>query len=381
MSCLCSTTSLKLFVRAVGRIDIGQSATAASASSTRQWRQRYRGGRTPTLTESQQGWRTFSAVSRRRDGEAERGAGGNDKGAVAALSIESIDELVAELNSQEQQAEKQNIEIENSGLEYAATPRERRRDGPKKHERQQQQREPRNRPSVRRTKAEPEEGDPVEDYTASRYPTKRNSKLYRDSEQVDQEAKKEHSGPKIKKERKDGWVPPSREHWQVDKDALKAKFPGGWSPLRRLSPDALAGIRALHAQMPTEFTTAALASRFEVSPEAIRRILKSKWSPNADEESDRARRWIERGKKVYERHVAEGGKAPKKWRDMGVGPGAGARARERKRLFIMKRNAETKSKRPLPALVTTARKRADKDRAGFGNKNGRDGEGLEGRIL
>ncbi|KIM97405.1 hypothetical protein OIDMADRAFT_96520, partial [Oidiodendron maius Zn] len=71
--------------------------------------------------------------------------------------------------------------------------------------------------------------------------------------------------------------------WQIDKQALKEKFPEGWNPRKRLSPDALAGIRALHASMPTAFTTEHLAQRFEVSPEAIRRILKSKWVPNAEE--------------------------------------------------------------------------------------------------
>jgi hypothetical protein len=143
----------------------------------------------------------------------------------------------------------------------------------------------------------------------------------------------------------DDWEPPPREHWQIDKAALKEKFPDGWNPRKRLSPDALAGIRALHAQMPEVYTTAALAENFKVSPDAIRRILKSKWSPNADEESDRQRRWFERGKKIYTEFAEKGGKPPKPWREMGIGDG--------KPEWLLRKQ---RPRAPLPALITTARK-------------------------
>jgi hypothetical protein len=162
---------------------------------------------------------------------------------------------------------------------------------------------------------------------------------------------------------KDGWNPPPREHWQIDKQALKEKFPEGWNPRRRLSPDALAGIRALHAQMPQEFTTSALAARFEVSPEAIRRILRSKWSPNSDEETDRERRWFNRGKQIYEKHAESGQKPPKRWRELGI------------KMKRRKKKTGLKVKAPLPALVTTAKRPI---RTTFNQKMG---NGLSDRML
>lgn len=109
------------------------------------------------------------------------------------------------------------------------------------------------------------------------------------------------------------------DYWKSQKAALKEKFPEGWRPRKRLSPDALAGIRALNAQFPDVYTTQALADKFEVSPEAIRRILKSKWSPKtADEEQDRQERWFRRGVQVWEQKAALGIKPPKKWRREGI---------------------------------------------------------------
>lgn len=106
--------------------------------------------------------------------------------------------------------------------------------------------------------------------------------------------------------------------WKAQKAALKEKFPEGWRPRKRLSPDALAGIRALNAQFPDVYTTAALATKFEVSPEVIRRILRSKWQPTVKEEESRQERWFRRGKDVWETKAALGIKPPQKWRQEGV---------------------------------------------------------------
>ncbi|KAK1754602.1 hypothetical protein QBC47DRAFT_384409 [Echria macrotheca] len=108
------------------------------------------------------------------------------------------------------------------------------------------------------------------------------------------------------------------ESWKIQKAALKEKFPEGWKPRKKLSPDALAGIRALHAEFPNEYTTEVLAQKFEVSAEAIRRILKSRWTPNPDEEIKRQERWFNRGKSVYARWAEMGIKPPRKWREAGV---------------------------------------------------------------
>lgn len=111
---------------------------------------------------------------------------------------------------------------------------------------------------------------------------------------------------------------PKRPEWQIQKEALKQKFPEGWKPKKRLSPDALAGIRALNAQFPDVYTTSTLASRFEVPAEAIRRILKSKWQPSAEEDEDRQERWFRRGMSVWDKKAALGVKPPKKWRKEGI---------------------------------------------------------------
>lgn len=113
-----------------------------------------------------------------------------------------------------------------------------------------------------------------------------------------------------------------REKWQIDKAALHEKMGGeAWNPKKKLSPDALEGIRTLHAQHPEEFTTPVLAQHFKISPEAVRRILKSKWRPTSDEEEARRERWDRRGEKIWTALVDQGVHAPKKWREMGIGSG------------------------------------------------------------
>jgi hypothetical protein len=142
----------------------------------------------------------------------------------------------------------------------------------------------------------------------------------------------------------DDWVPPKKEPWQIHKAAMKEKFPEGWNPLKRLSPDAMTGIRALHQQMPEMYTTRVLADHFKVSPEAIRRILKSKWQPSADTQVDREMRWFRRGERVWSRYAELGVKPPRKWRDEGIGRG---------KPEWKKKKEEPRS---IPALVTTARR-------------------------
>ncbi|ROW06410.1 hypothetical protein VMCG_04363 [Cytospora schulzeri] len=109
-----------------------------------------------------------------------------------------------------------------------------------------------------------------------------------------------------------------RPTWAIQKEALKAKFPEGWMPRKKLSPDALSGIRALNQQYPEIYTTKALSEKFEVSPEAIRRILRSKWEPADDREEDRQRRWFNRGLRVWERYAELGKTPPRRWQNAGV---------------------------------------------------------------
>ncbi|KAF1345296.1 hypothetical protein BDV97DRAFT_277516, partial [Delphinella strobiligena] len=111
-----------------------------------------------------------------------------------------------------------------------------------------------------------------------------------------------------------------REAWMIQKAALQEKFgEQKWNPRKRISPDALAGIRAMHAAQPDLYSTEVLAHHFKVSPEAIRRILKSKWQPDEEAAEDRRKRWEKRGEKKWKEMVELGIRPPKKWREMGVG--------------------------------------------------------------
>jgi len=111
-----------------------------------------------------------------------------------------------------------------------------------------------------------------------------------------------------------------REDWQVQKSAHLNKFGNAvWQPRKRLSPDTLEGIRALHASDPVTYSTETLSKNFEVSAENIRRILKSKWRPNDEERDERSARWERRGVRKWTEMAEAGERPPRRWREMGVG--------------------------------------------------------------
>jgi hypothetical protein len=113
---------------------------------------------------------------------------------------------------------------------------------------------------------------------------------------------------------------PKREDWQVQKAANLNKFGDAvWQPRKRLSPDTLEGIRALHASDPATYSTETLSNQFEVSAENIRRILKSKWRPNDEEREERSARWERRGVRKWTEMAELGERPPRRWREMGVG--------------------------------------------------------------
>jgi hypothetical protein len=117
---------------------------------------------------------------------------------------------------------------------------------------------------------------------------------------------------------------PKRENWQIQKSANLSKFGDStWQPRKRLSPDTLEGIRSLHASDPALYSTETLSSQFAVSPENIRRILKSKWRPNDDEREEREKRWERRGVRKWTEMAELGERPPRRWREMGVGSVAG----------------------------------------------------------
>jgi hypothetical protein len=68
------------------------------------------------------------------------------------------------------------------------------------------------------------------------------------------------------------------------KDAMKRDFgEEGWNPPRKLSREAMDGLRALHQYDKVRFSTPVLAEKFRISPEAVRRILKSQWRPTDEQ--------------------------------------------------------------------------------------------------
>ncbi|GAA5874202.1 hypothetical protein JCM3774_006763 [Rhodotorula dairenensis] len=90
--------------------------------------------------------------------------------------------------------------------------------------------------------------------------------------------------------------------WKKHQVALREQFPTGWAPPKRLSREAMDLVRTMHAANPDLYSTAALAAQFKVSPEAVRRILKSRFEITK-QESDRREA---RRKEARKREVAQG---------------------------------------------------------------------------
>jgi hypothetical protein len=335
MSCLCATNTLRLFLRSIVQLDLPASTIASNHSrntairrhSARAIRELHS---TPKRLDSSRitllgddlhlrngvPGSTQAAVELRTERHpAEKSADGADS-AFAELSPQSIDDIAAELTTEASPTMSRAESFSKPGIKSTG------RGGVA------------SKTTFRRTKVQSK--SLAIHYSSPRTPGNAPSEAHKAS-------KSDGNNPE-KSTGKDDWIPPPREPWQIYKEALQKKFPDGWNPRKRLSPDALAGIRALHAQMPEVYTCTTLAASFQVSPDAIRRILKSKWSPDAEEETDRQRRWFNRGKQIYIKHAATGQKPPRKWRDLGIGKGKPA----------WKTAKQTKA--PLPALITTARR-------------------------
>lgn len=79
---------------------------------------------------------------------------------------------------------------------------------------------------------------------------------------------------------------PTPEEHAKHRQVMKQEFPDGWNPPRKISREAMDGLRQLHHYDPKTFTTPVLADKFKISPEAVRRILKGKWEPSRDRKID-----------------------------------------------------------------------------------------------
>ncbi|KZT60901.1 hypothetical protein CALCODRAFT_421495, partial [Calocera cornea HHB12733] len=60
---------------------------------------------------------------------------------------------------------------------------------------------------------------------------------------------------------------------------LRARYPAGWAPRTKMSREAMAALRLFHREDPAQFSVPMLADKFTISPEAVRRILRSRWEP------------------------------------------------------------------------------------------------------
>lgn len=179
--------------------------------------------------------------------------------------------------------------------------------------------------------------------------------------------------------------------WEIQKAALQNKFAEGWNPRKKLSPDTMDGIRALHKQDPKKYTTPVLAKQFEVSPEAIRRILKSKWQPTAEEAEKRKQRWEKRGEKIWTQKAQMGIKPPKKWRRMGVANAVDFKPSVKKARLPVGRIGSYPKRNEKPrkreASDRSGKSRKEQQRVGdaldvlFDVQERRDGPRISGRIL
>lgn len=112
----------------------------------------------------------------------------------------------------------------------------------------------------------------------------------------------------------------------------------------------------MNAQYPDQFTTPVLAKQFGVSPEAIRRILKSKWRPSTDEAEKRNARWDRRGEKIWGKLADMGLRPPKKWRELGVGKAKDGQAPKWSREYRRSRHPENIYDAPRKANGLIARR-------------------------
>jgi ribosome-binding protein aMBF1 (putative translation factor) len=83
--------------------------------------------------------------------------------------------------------------------------------------------------------------------------------------------------------------------WLRNKYALREKaIKTDLSKVKKLSPSTARAIRKLHDEFPEELPTDKLAEFFKVSPVAVSKILKSRWTPTDKEYNKLENRWERR---------------------------------------------------------------------------------------
>ncbi|AJT05674.1 Rrg9p [Saccharomyces cerevisiae YJM1419] len=88
--------------------------------------------------------------------------------------------------------------------------------------------------------------------------------------------------------------------WKKQKMAVRKKLQGQrWNPPKKISQEQMEALRLLKFNFP-ELTASDLADRFKISPEAVRRILKSNWKRTDEENNNTYERWKRRGERIKE---------------------------------------------------------------------------------
>lgn len=86
--------------------------------------------------------------------------------------------------------------------------------------------------------------------------------------------------------------------WRHRDETIKKKINGErWNPSKKLSRENMDSVRLLKKQMP-HLTASDLGAHFKISPDAIRRILKSKFKQTEEEAVKIQKRWERRGEMI-----------------------------------------------------------------------------------
>ncbi|SMN19778.1 similar to Saccharomyces cerevisiae YNL213C RRG9 Protein of unknown function [Maudiozyma saulgeensis] len=90
--------------------------------------------------------------------------------------------------------------------------------------------------------------------------------------------------------------------WKQRDETTKKKIKGErWNPSKRLSREGIENVRLLKQQMP-HLTASDLGTHFKISPDAIRRILKSNFRQTEEESVNIQKRWKRRGEMIKQLH-------------------------------------------------------------------------------
>jgi hypothetical protein len=90
---------------------------------------------------------------------------------------------------------------------------------------------------------------------------------------------------------------------------MKERFPEGWNPPRKVGRSDMELMRRLHNIDNATWSTPNLAERFRISPEAVRRILRSKFQTDAEKEELRTADMLEKELAEYDAREAQADQA------------------------------------------------------------------------